>query len=244
MACYDWHVNDAHAEDLLSRGETLQEEGRLAEALALFDQVLTMDVTAAIRCRAYVCRADLSDDQDDLPSAIADMDRAVALDPESEWLFYIRGVYHQARADWGACVADLNQAIARNPDAAEFYEVRGMARYNQGDLEGARSDLGAAMLAKPDISLDLIVYRAVAALLLSRPADALPDLSRVLAREPNHEKALAQRAKAFEQCGNLAAALADLDTLRPLIAPSPGLERHAERLRARLKALPKAPDGK
>jgi len=65
----------------LARGEALQEDGQLAAARKLFDEVLALDLPDDLRGYAYSARADVRDDEDDFEGAIADYSEAIRMAP-------------------------------------------------------------------------------------------------------------------------------------------------------------------
>src|SRR5262249_30290764 len=131
--------------------------------------------------------------------------------------------------------ADLDEAFARELDMVEAYELRGMAHYNLGNYQQARADLALAIDGNPEVDPKWLIYRGMAALHLERPADAISDFTRPLARDRDNAKALAQRAKAHEACGDYTAALADLTRVADMVQPDPALDADLARLRAHVR---------
>jgi RNA polymerase sigma-70 factor (ECF subfamily) len=85
-----------------------------------------------------------------LESAIADYDKAIALNPEFATAYNNRGsaYYEQGRLDMA--ITEYNQSIALNPQNATAYDNRGNVYYKQGKLEQALADFGQAMVLTPD----------------------------------------------------------------------------------------------
>jgi tetratricopeptide (TPR) repeat protein len=187
------------------------------------------------RVIALMCRASIYDDIDEHAKAIADCDAALALDPKSSDVLYLRATIYSGAENWAATKADLDKAIAIEA-LPDLHELRGLAKYNLGDYAGARKDFAIAIEGNEDIEPQFHVYRGMAALLLDKPKDAIPDFTAAIERNADDVKALAQRAKAYEACGNAKAALADLDRVKKLIPPSEMLEEHRKRLSAQLKS--------
>ncbi len=219
----------------IDKADQLADDGDLAGALAVIDRVLAgKKLRKGDRVLALMSRASIYDELDDHARAIADCDAAVALDPRSPDVLYLRATIHSGAENWAATRRDLDAAIhiESKPD---LHELRGMARYNLGDYRGAREDFAVAIAGNEDIEPRFHVLRGMAALLLDEPADAIADFTSALERDPDDVKALAQRAKAYEALGKPKLALADLDRVAKLIPPSKLLAAHRKHLSAQLK---------
>jgi tetratricopeptide (TPR) repeat protein len=217
-------------EGLIEEADHLANDERYDEAIAILDRVLAdKKLAKALRVQALMSRASIYDDAGVTDRALADCTAAVKLAPKSADVLYLRAVVHQSAEDWRASRADLDAAIEIE-GLSEYYELRGLARYNSGDYKGARADFAKAIAGNPDIEARFHVYRGMAALLLDEPKAAIADFTNALATDEIDAKALAQRAKAYEACGELKKALADLDRLRELLPPSPLLEAERKRV--------------
>ncbi len=72
--------------------------------------------------------------------AIADYDRALAIEPRNAAVFNARGLTWLALKDYGLAIRDFNQAIRLAPDFAAAYANRGLARLRQGRETKASQD--------------------------------------------------------------------------------------------------------
>ena len=225
----------ARVDSLIEEADHHAEDERFDDALAVLARVFAMKLRPPERVRALMSRAALYDDLGDHARAIADCTAALALEPRSPDVLYLRSTIHQSAEAWPASRADLDAAIALDPKP-DLYESRGLARYNLGDYAGARDDFATAIASNDDIEPRFHVYRGMAALLLELPRAAIDDFTNALALDREDAKALAQRAKAHEACNDTRAALADLDRLHALLPPSPLLDAERARLRAKLDA--------
>jgi len=95
---------------------------------------------------------------------------------------------------------------------AEVYVARAAAYSDAGDRAAAIADLDVAILVSPD---DAAAYAMRGALYLKDEAfrDGLVDLDRALDLAPSDEEALRTRAFAWDELGNLPAAIADYTAL-------------------------------
>ena len=242
----------ARVDSLIEEADRLADDEQFGEALAILTRVLARKtLTSAERVQALMSRASIYDERDedgDHARALTDCAAALALDNKSPDILYLRSTIHQTAEDWRASRKDLDAAIALETDPhADLYESRGLARYNLGDYRGARDDFATAFAAHDrrgeDVEPRFHVYRGMAALLLDDARAAVADFTNALALAFDDAKALAQRAKAHEACGDPRAALADLDRLHALIEPSPLLEAERARLRA-ATSKPRKPPAK
>lgn len=86
----------------------------------------------------------------DLDSALADCDRAVALERNAAALDS-RGLTHLRRDDYARAIADYDAALALFPDQAHSLFGRGIAKLRSGDEEGGRADIEAVRTGIPEI---------------------------------------------------------------------------------------------
>jgi hypothetical protein len=82
-------------------------------------------------------------------------------------------------------IGQLEIAIRDNPSAGNYEELANLYM-DDGKLQLARSTFDKAIAARSD-TLDTFYRRGVCALLLGDAAGALPDLERVVAKEPDYD---------------------------------------------------------
>ncbi|MSU46005.1 MAG: tetratricopeptide repeat protein [Lacunisphaera sp.] len=122
-------------------------DGKQSEVLDYFNQSLAFVPDAII----YSNRGDLKNKLRDFSGAIADYDKAIALQPADIEIFYgNRGFYKHQMGDLAGAIADYDQVIARKPHAALYYNNRGYAKITKGDLAGAIADYSKALALEPD----------------------------------------------------------------------------------------------
>jgi tetratricopeptide (TPR) repeat protein len=73
--------------------------------------------------------------------ALADYDRAIALNPGEGLVYLYRGRIHALRGDLKKAVEDYNKAIELKPDDPDAYILRGIASFNKGEYFDALADL-------------------------------------------------------------------------------------------------------
>jgi len=98
-------------------------------------------------------------------------------------------------------IHELEAAIRDNPSAGNYEELGGLYM-DDGDLQLARAAFDKAITARAD-TLDPFYRRGVCAILLGDAASALPDLERVVSKEPNYDfgRAAGLLAHAYAQTG-------------------------------------------
>jgi len=97
-------------------------------------------------------------DNVDLPLALADCDKAIALNGSFARAYDARGLVHFRQNVYKDSIADLSAALAINPRLASSLYVRGLARARTGDADGARADLLEARSIGPGIATDYALY--------------------------------------------------------------------------------------
>ncbi|MBV6405507.1 MAG: tetratricopeptide repeat protein [Flavobacteriales bacterium] len=122
-------------------------DGRCEEAIVLYDALLAArETTAALRERgACLARAG------DTARARADLDRAIALDPDDPVNWNSRGFHRWAlHGDHERALADYARAIKLNPNYTYAINNRGYSWLKLGRLDKARRDVELAGRRAPD----------------------------------------------------------------------------------------------
>jgi hypothetical protein len=98
-------------------------------------------------------------------------------------------------------IGELEAAIRDNPSAGNYEDLGGLYM-DDGNLQSARVAFDKAIAARAD-TLDPFYRRGVCAILLGDAAAALPDLERVVAKEPDYDfqRAAGLLAHAYAQTG-------------------------------------------
>ncbi len=122
--------------------------------------------------------------------AIADYDRAIALDPNLAKAYAARAISYTQIDRLADAIADADRAIALNPDLKWAYHVRGTARSYTGDNQGAIADFTRCTQLEPSatayynlgVSQLTIDLYAPALASLSKSIDLQPELASYYAR--------------------------------------------------------------
>ena len=170
---------------LFDQALSASREGRFAEALPLWNQVLEVAPNDAA---AWSNRGNVLLALGDPRSAIADQTKAIALDSESPDPHLNRGTAEEALADWAAAEADYRWILERAP--SDTGEPRASALYNLGNVQGSLGDwqearrcFEAASLARPGFAMARS-SAALAAFQLGDKAGAERELRNLIRRYP------------------------------------------------------------
>jgi lipoprotein NlpI len=94
-------------------------------------------------------------------AAIADLDKAIRVNPQAARAFTSRGIAWHAQGDYERAIADYDAAIRLNPRDVLAVNNRGLARYFQGRFALAARDFAQArQMGKPDVYVAIWSYLA------------------------------------------------------------------------------------
>ena len=130
--------------------------------------------------------------------------------PDEATKYFNRGNQQLAEGDAKSAIASFTRALELKPNDAMVLGNRAGAYVAAGEDQLASADI--EKLATLDAS-NPVVYRGrgVLALYAGRYDEAIAAFTKSLELAPNHDRALFDRAQAYEKIGELSKALADLD---------------------------------
>jgi Flp pilus assembly protein TadD len=76
--------------------------------------------------------------------ALADLNKAIAIDPNDAKAYYNRGVLYHEQGKLELALVDYNKAIALNPNLAEAYINSSVTYVKMGNTEAAKTNLQKA----------------------------------------------------------------------------------------------------
>jgi protein O-GlcNAc transferase len=166
-----------------------------------------------------------------LPEALADLDRAIRLRPDSAAIHINRGntLFRLGRLE--EALAGYDTALALTPNSADAAFNRGNVLLKLGRWAEALRSYDAAITRRPEFSKGHH-YRGMALRRLRRPAEALASFERALAIDSNYRDAWCGLANALRDLGRFDEALAAYD--RTLQLDPDALEALANRARVLL----------
>jgi tetratricopeptide (TPR) repeat protein len=115
----------------------------LASTLLLFLGIALPQGQPASSAQAYLDRGIDRAKMGDLDEAIAEYNKAIALDPGFALAYDKRAFCRALKADLDGAMADYDRAIALNPKLADAYYYRGETRKVKASRDGINSDLEA-----------------------------------------------------------------------------------------------------
>ena len=86
----------------------------------------------------------------DYDPAIADLNRAIELDPNQADYYRQRGVSYRQKGDYDRAIADYNRAIELDPKNARYLQQRGVSYHMKGDYDRAIADKTRAVELDPN----------------------------------------------------------------------------------------------
>lgn len=144
----------------------------------------------------------------DLDGALADFERALALDPKNDHAYANRSATRMLRGDPDGAMADCTQALALNPRNAMAYANRGIIKFALGAVDSAMGDFNQAIEHDPKLAL-AYANRAGARYATGDPAGCIADANRALELDPKIAMAHVNRGVARGQQGDSDGAIAD-----------------------------------
>jgi tetratricopeptide (TPR) repeat protein len=162
------------------------------------------------RIVAFINRGGAYQAKGDFDQAIADLNKALQLDPKSALAFSDRASIYRAKGDLDRTIADYDAAIAAQPKFAIAFLGRGEAYQTKNDLHRAIADYGKAL----ELDHKLVAaydnraraYRAGGDL-----DNALADFDEAIKLEPRSALVHVDRGAVYQAKGDLDRAIADYD---------------------------------
>ncbi|GAA2482636.1 tetratricopeptide repeat protein [Streptomyces gobitricini] len=142
--------------------------------------------------------------------AVADYERALALDPDCVRAHYGLAMVLRAERDYAGALTRLDRADELAPDTAWILEARGDVHRLLGQHQRAVADCDRALHLRPDNSVALAT-RGQAKHLMEHDREALADLDRAIELDPGYWWALVRRSEVRWHLGDEEGALNDLD---------------------------------
>lgn len=130
--------------------------------------------------------------------AIADLNRAIALDPRNYAPYYPRGEIYLSDGSVDAALADYTTYLALGGPLPGAYKSRADIYYNRAQRDLALADYNAYLAARPD-DLEAVFRRGNLHYDLGRYTEALDDYSAYLAADPGADMVLAYRGDVYQK---------------------------------------------
>ena len=140
--------------------------------------------------------------------ALADLDRAIELDPTAAWAIISRGRTYREMERYEEALANFNRLIELDPSDAEAIAERGQTYREMKRYQEALADLDRAIELDPTYAWAIAergqIYRE-----MERYEEALADFSRLIELDPSDAEAIAERGETYRLMERYEEALAD-----------------------------------
>jgi tetratricopeptide (TPR) repeat protein len=148
----------------------------------------------------------------DADRALADLQRAVQLDPESQSAWLTLSAELTARGELEAARQAIDDLLAHHPHSAAAWGRRAALRLRSGDADDALADCNRALALLPAEDpqhAETLALRGAAHHAAGRLKEAGADFDASLALAPRHPAALAGRGHVYAEAGYYDQAIAD-----------------------------------
>ena len=216
--------------ELLTIAVHHHQSGRLDEAGDYYRRVLEGEPGNANALHLYGL---LAHERGDIPTALARIGRAVALNPQSALFCFNLGLVQGDGGDLEGAAGSYRQAIALKPDFADAHNNLGLVHQKQGNGPLAVGCFEAAAASQPD-HVEALVNLGKARRDQARPADALSCFEQALKLRPGLAEAHFWVGKCYEDRGAWTDAIAAYGRALEL---KPGLIEARNNLATSLLAL-------
>ena len=205
----DKNIKHRDVKDLTLRNQKvlpLYKLGRIQEAIDECNVIIARQPEVY----AYINRGNIKLDIGQKDAAIADYDRAIALNPKNYLAYINRGNFKFDTGDKDAAIADYDRAIALNPKYALAYYNRGNTKLSIGQKDAAIADYNRAIALNPKYA-EAYSNRGNVKYDLGQKDAAIKDFDRAIFADPKYAQAYYNRGIVKSDLGQKQAAIADND---------------------------------
>jgi tetratricopeptide (TPR) repeat protein len=145
-------------------------------------QVVTISKNTVPKADDYIASAAQKEGQEDYSGSLADLDRAIQLDPKNSLAYFSRGVLKREKLeDVQGALADYNRTIQLDSTYAEAYEDRGFLKERRlEDIQGGLTDYNRAIALTPNRAISYLLRGALKQNKLQDIQGALADYNRAI----------------------------------------------------------------
>ncbi|XP_027919337.1 suppressor of RPS4-RLD 1-like [Vigna unguiculata] len=141
------NTNSISVDFRLSRGIAEVNEGKYANAISIFDQILKKDPAYP---EALIGRGTAHAFQRELDAAIVDFTKAIQFNPLAGEAWKRRGQARAALGEFVEAIEDLTKALEFEPDTADILHERGIVNFKFKEFDAAVEDLSACVKLDKD----------------------------------------------------------------------------------------------
>lgn len=238
-----------HAGALHMLGTIEAQEGRLDQAMTLFERALTLVPGSG---PLHMDRGNILMLQGRVLEAKESYLRAMRLNPSQAEVYSNLGQVERQLGNPTEAIAHFEMATKVQPNLVDGWFGLGDARFDIGDYEAAAKAYARTLALKP-LHFEALLNRGTALINLHRYAEAVGHFDRLISLLPEHAEAYARRGNAYIQLKQHRKGLESLERALALVPGNPdwltwkghalqGLERYQEAFAAYEQALAIFPD--
>jgi tetratricopeptide (TPR) repeat protein/S1-C subfamily serine protease len=179
---------------------------RHQEALLVINQAIRLSPRAAF----YTVRGNIYRDLKEYPKAIADYNKAIAINSEYVSAYNDRGIIYSVLKEYAKAIADFDKAIAINPGYIHAYNNRGITYSKSKEYAKAIADFDKAITIDPNY-VGAYNGRGSVYGALKEYAKAMADFDKAITIDPNYVGAYNGRGSVYGALKEYAKAIADFD---------------------------------
>ena len=121
-------MSEKQQKKLLAETQKFVQEGKWDAAIAKWNEIIALPPDSDTKALAYNNRGIAKGSMGDHKGAIADLDRALEINPQLAGGYYNRGNAKGSMGDHKGAIADFDRALEIDPQYADAYNNRGNAK--------------------------------------------------------------------------------------------------------------------
>ena len=193
------------SDDYLSLAQaSIKKKGRQQTVIRLANQALSIRPSAM----GYFYRAYAKDDLKDYQGVIADLGKAIVINPQHTTAYYNRGIAKRKLKNYQGAIADYTKVIEINPQYVNAYYNRGIAKDDLKDYQGAVADYTKAIEVNPQYA-DAYYNRGNVKRKSKDYQGAITDYTKAIVINPQYVNAYYNRGIVKRELKNYQGAIAD-----------------------------------
>lgn len=200
---------------LFTLGQIAYFRGEYERAVAALDEALAIDLGEQAQALevylAYYYRGSSHLTLAHYEAALADLDRAIEMNPSHSLSYYARGYAYIGFGEYALAVQDFSAAIEHDPAQPMFYLDRGWSYSQMGEHQAALDDWNKALELDPNYALAYNNRAYVIAQIDGDLTQALADVNRALALDAQNGNFYDTRGYVYYKMGDYEAALVDFN---------------------------------
>jgi tetratricopeptide (TPR) repeat protein len=183
-------LNPQQAEQL---ADGLMAKGQLRQANELLSRVIQLNPKAT---SAYVKRAAIMAESKLTTQAIADMTKAILLEPNNARFRNTRGYFHLTQQAYEPAMQDFSDAIGLDANFSQAHNNRGLARVARKEFAAGIQDFDEALKIDPKY-VDAYNNKGYALMSMDKHQEAVAVLTKAIELNPKYVNAWNNRGQAY-----------------------------------------------